>query len=106
MEQKIKRCFFVRELARSAQNGGGFVQYIFDKPGKGLQPKLAYATMIPGTDMWIGTGVYIDNIEAAKLRVATMIDSAVKADTTKIVLIMLAMLLCSYPRFVSLSSAP
>ncbi|MFW5499249.1 MULTISPECIES: methyl-accepting chemotaxis protein [unclassified Maridesulfovibrio] len=85
--------FFVRELARAAQNGGGFVQYIFDKPGKGLQPKLAYATMVPGTDMWIGTGVYIDNIEAAKLRVATMIDSAVKADTTKIVLIMLAMLL-------------
>ncbi|ACS80622.1 methyl-accepting chemotaxis protein [Maridesulfovibrio salexigens] len=85
--------FFVRDLARAAQNGGGFVQYVFDKPGKGLQPKLGYATMIPGTDMWIGTGVYIDNIVAEKLRVATMIDTAVKADTTKIVLIMLAMLL-------------
>lgn len=83
---------FVKELANAARQGG-FVEYIFDKPGKGLQPKLAYATMIPGTDMWIGTGVYIDNIESQKLRVGTIIDDAVKTGTTKIVLIMLALLL-------------
>ncbi|NDV27008.1 methyl-accepting chemotaxis protein [Desulfovibrio sp. JC010] len=84
--------YFVKDLSSAARQGG-FVEYIFDKPGKGLQPKLAYATMIPGTDMWIGTGVYIDNIEAEKLRVRTVIDDAVVADTTKIVLIMLALLL-------------
>ncbi|WP_421902634.1 methyl-accepting chemotaxis protein [Maridesulfovibrio sp.] len=84
--------FFVKELSSAARNGG-FVEYIFDKPGKGLQPKLAYATMIPGTDMWIGTGVYIDNIEAEKTRVGTDIDATIKADTLKIVLIMLGLLL-------------
>ena len=84
--------YFVRELAKQAHNGGGFVEYIFDKPGKGLQPKIAYATMIPGTDMWIGTGVYIDNIEAEKERVRTVIDSEVVSDTIKIVLIMLGLL--------------
>ncbi|NDV21965.1 methyl-accepting chemotaxis protein [Desulfovibrio sp. JC022] len=84
--------YFVKELSSAARNGD-FVEYIFDKPGKGLQPKLAYATMIPGTSMWIGTGVYIDNIEAERMRVETVIDDAVVADTTKIVLIMLALLL-------------
>ncbi|ACV68297.1 methyl-accepting chemotaxis protein [Desulfohalobium retbaense] len=58
--------YFVRELNEQAQAGGGFVEYVFPKPGAGDQPKLAYAEMIPGTDMWIGTGVYLDNIAAAK----------------------------------------
>ena len=48
--------YFVRELAQRATSGGGFVEYIFPKPGKGDQPKLAYAEMIPGTKFWIGTG--------------------------------------------------
>ncbi|MGM0645481.1 MAG: methyl-accepting chemotaxis protein, partial [Thermodesulfobacteriota bacterium] len=58
--------YFVRELSEQAQKGGGFVEYVFPKPGAGDQPKLAYAEMIPGTEYWIGTGVYLDNIAAAK----------------------------------------
>jgi methyl-accepting chemotaxis protein len=58
--------YFVRELSQRAAAGGGFVEYIFPKPGKGDQPKLAYSEMIPGTKLWIGTGVYIDNIDEAK----------------------------------------
>ncbi|WP_419783366.1 methyl-accepting chemotaxis protein [Maridesulfovibrio sp.] len=85
--------YFVRELDKEARSGGGFVEYIFDKPGKGLQPKIAYATMIPGTDMWIGTGVYIDNIEAERERVRNVIDDEVVSDTTRIILIMLALLI-------------
>jgi len=61
--------FFVREMKSAAEKGGGFVRYVFDKPGKGLQPKLAYARMIPNSDMWIGTGVYIDNINDAQLKI-------------------------------------
>ena len=53
-------------LQQAASKGGDFLQYIWDKPGAGEQPKLAYAEMIPGTDFWIGTGVYIDNIKAQK----------------------------------------
>jgi len=58
--------YFVRELYQKASAGGGFVEYVFPKPNQGDQPKLAYATMIPGTQMWIGTGVYIDNVEKEK----------------------------------------
>jgi len=54
---------FVRELSRAAASGGGFVAYEFDKPGAGLQPKLAFSKRIEGSDMWMGTGIYIDNLE-------------------------------------------
>jgi methyl-accepting chemotaxis protein len=56
--------FLVRELRDKANGGGGFVEYIWPKPGAGDVPKLSYAEMIPGTEMWIGTGVYLDNIVA------------------------------------------
>ncbi len=73
--------FYVRELAKAAAAGGGFVQYVFPKPEKGDQPKLGYAEMIPGTDIWIGTGIYIDNIESAKQAIAQAIGDLVRADT-------------------------
>ncbi|WP_320175033.1 methyl-accepting chemotaxis protein [Maridesulfovibrio sp.] len=85
--------FFVKELANAAHDGGGFVEYVFDKPGKGLQPKLAYSTMIPGSDLWIGTGVYIDNVDAEKARINQELGEAVKKETLRIVLIMLGLLL-------------
>jgi hypothetical protein len=67
IELKDKKGFaFIRALAGKAAGGGGFVTYYFAKEGKGVQPKLGYATLIPGTDFFIGTGVYIDNIEAAR----------------------------------------
>ncbi len=77
--------YYVRELANRAEQGGGFVRYVFQKPGAGEQPKLAYSEMIPGTDMWIGTGVYIDNIEAAKQQVSTRIMDVVASNVTRII---------------------
>ncbi len=56
--------YFVRELMEQAGKGGGFVQYVFPKPPENQDAlKLGYAEMIPGTRMWVGTGVYIDNID-------------------------------------------
>ncbi|TVM14860.1 chemotaxis protein [Oceanidesulfovibrio indonesiensis] len=77
--------YYVRELAKRAEQGGGFVRYVFLKPGAGDQPKLAYSEMIPGTDMWIGTGVYIDNIDAAKQQVSARIKDVVAANVMRIV---------------------
>ncbi len=53
---------FIRELAAQARQGGGFVNYVFPKPGTTEQPKLSFAVMIPKTTFWIGTGVYIDHL--------------------------------------------
>lgn len=73
--------YVIRELRNQAAAGGGFVEYIWPKPGAGEQPKISYAMMIPGTDLWIGTGVYIDNIEAKRLEIERTIDGAVSAKT-------------------------
>ncbi|WP_207265045.1 methyl-accepting chemotaxis protein [Desulfovibrio sp. Huiquan2017] len=67
----------VVELNKVAHNGGGFVTYIWPKPGKGDQPKLSYATLIPGTDMWIGTGVYLDNVNEEKQSITAKIGDIV-----------------------------
>lgn len=58
--------YVIKELDKKAKSGGGFVSYIWPKPGAGDTPKISYAEMIPGLDMWVGTGVYIDNIEKSK----------------------------------------
>ncbi|MDR1241602.1 MAG: methyl-accepting chemotaxis protein [Deltaproteobacteria bacterium] len=62
--------YYVSELNKAAQRGGGFVSFIFGKPqpggGVANAPKLAYVEMIPGTDLWISTGIYIDNIDVYK----------------------------------------
>jgi methyl-accepting chemotaxis protein len=72
----------IQELHDAAKAGGGFVHYIWSKPGAGEQPKLSYAEMIPGTNLWIGTGVYIDNIEAYKNQMAEEIGAMVSKRTT------------------------
>ena len=65
--------YFIRELIEAGKKGGGFVAYRFDKPGAGVQPKLAYTRLIPGTDVIIGTGVYIDSVEAERTRIANLV---------------------------------
>lgn len=54
---------FIKELLIKAKTGGGFVEYIYDKPGKGKQPKISYGSPIGTTGYVLGTGVYIDNID-------------------------------------------
>ncbi len=72
--------FYVRDLVQGARQGGGFVEFIFEKPGKGPQPKLGYSEMIPGTDFMIGTGVYIDNVEEVKGALAQRIKEMVNSN--------------------------
>jgi methyl-accepting chemotaxis protein len=75
---------YVQILAEAAKKGGGFVSYVFDKPGKGNEPKLAYSEPIPGTNYWIGTGVYIDNIEDKKASISGEIGGMVQKASVSI----------------------
>jgi len=53
--------YVIRELSAASQAGGGFVEYYWIKPGSsGEKKKLGYVEPIPGTDYFIGTGVYMD----------------------------------------------
>lgn len=55
---------YIRELTEKAMAGGGFVEYDFYKPGESeRRTKLVYAHPIPGSDIWLASGLYIDDIE-------------------------------------------
>lgn len=77
--------YLVKDLRDKALSGGGFVQYIWPKPGAGDVPKLSYAEMIPGTNFWIGTGVYLDNIDAFTAVMKEGIAGKVNSMTVRII---------------------
>lgn len=53
--------YVIRMLAAKAKEGGGFVEYWWVKPGaSGEHSKLGYVEPIPGTNYFIGTGVYLN----------------------------------------------
>lgn len=79
--------YLVRDLLEKAKGGGGFVEYIWPKPGAGDVPKLSYAEMIPGTDMWIGTGVYLDNIATYKVLMEENLNSQVSKNVSTMLFI-------------------
>jgi signal transduction histidine kinase len=63
--QDCKGKYVIRELAAMAKKGGGFISYHWVKPGsEGEQLKLGYVEPIPGTDYFIGTGVYGGSLTA------------------------------------------
>lgn len=73
---------FIRRMAQLA-SAGGFLEYEFDKAGQGPAPKLSYALRVKGTSFWVGTGVYIDYIQAKEAVLeARMHDKVVSFMTT------------------------
>ncbi len=58
--QDTKGKYVIRALYEAAKNGGGFVSFHWVKPGEQKESaKLGYVEPIPGTDYFIGTGVYL-----------------------------------------------
>ncbi|KAB2926815.1 MAG: response regulator [Dechloromonas sp.] len=54
----------VQELIRLARQGSGFVKYQMPKiDGQRPAPKISYARGLPKWEWYIGTGVYVDDIE-------------------------------------------
>jgi len=65
--QDSKGGYVIRELARTAKQGGGFVEYYWAKPGEeGEYKKIGYVEPIPNTDYFIGTGVYLPEMAESK----------------------------------------
>jgi len=58
--QDVKGKYVIRELSAAAKRGGGYVEFYWVKPGDtGEKRKMGYVEPIPGTEYFIGTGVYI-----------------------------------------------
>lgn len=66
-QQDSRGNFIVRKMIDLAKRGGGFVEYYWNKPGdkpEEQQRKLGYVEPIPGTNYFIGAGVYMEEPQA------------------------------------------
>ena len=80
-------------LLEQARKGGGSFTYHFQKPNtSGLVEKIGYAAMIPGTNWMIGTGTYMDDIEAELVKYQTTMERHLSEKMTTLVLISLLLL--------------
>lgn len=53
-----------QELIAAGQRGGGFVEYVYPRPGQQKsEPKLSYAASFAPWGWVLGTGIYIDDVE-------------------------------------------
>lgn len=81
-----------KDLVAAAESGGNFVPYKWQKGEEGVLPKLSYATMIPGSDYWIGTGVYIDNVEAQGNKIIHIMEKKARKEFLIVITITLLIL--------------
>lgn len=57
--------YLIRELIAAAKAGGGFVEYWFPRAGQQkAEPKLGYTKLFAPWNWVIGTGIYIDDVDA------------------------------------------
>lgn len=88
----VNNTFFIKDAYKNSLSGGGYNELIFKKPGKGDQPKIVYSEPIPGTNYWIATGVYLDNIENTQIILSNKIDKMTFSLIIKILIITFSIL--------------
>ena len=61
--------YMIRELIARAHEGGGYQRYLWPKPSTGLiERKLGYSVELPRWGWMLGTGIYLDDVDAAAAR--------------------------------------
>lgn len=88
--------YFVQELIKAAQSGGGLVQYYFPKAKDG-KPFLKYAYSVPFEPYgWtMGTGIYVDSVEAEVGKLKTHISDNTASQIKSFLLISFVMVILS-----------
>jgi two-component system, NarL family, sensor kinase len=61
--------YVIRELIARAHEGGGYQRYLWPKPSTArVERKLAYSVELPRWGWMLGTGIYLDDVDAAAAR--------------------------------------
>jgi len=61
-----------------AAKGDVTIHYFWQKPGQPeLAPKVSYAAGIPGWNMFVGTGAYVDDLDAKLMQIAMALGAAI-----------------------------
>lgn len=60
----------IQALIAAAARGGGYVRYVWHRPSTNLlEPKLGYVVPLPRWGWMVGTGIYLDGVNAALARI-------------------------------------
>ncbi|WP_406665158.1 methyl-accepting chemotaxis protein [Gallaecimonas sp. GXIMD1310] len=91
--------YLIRELIAAGKRGGDFVTYYFPRPGqdKTPYPKLSYAIYLDKWHWMLGTGFYIDDVDAKVARQAEINAKAnsqlrIRQSVTVVVMLLLLLL--------------
>lgn len=77
----------IRILIARARSGGGYERYLWSKPSSStVAPKLAYVTALPKWGWVIGTGIYLDDVDAAVAKIDEQV-SGHNRDTMRMIAI-------------------
>ncbi|WP_122081695.1 cache domain-containing protein [Vibrio coralliirubri] len=81
--------FLIEALLREAQTGGGFHQYLWQKPSTGeVVSKLSYAGWLERWDWMIGTGLYIEDVHQEVASMQAAINNNIETTFFSIVVIL------------------
>jgi len=70
----------IQNLIARAREGGGFVRYHWYKPSAGQQaPKLGYSVGLPRWNWMLGTGIYLDDVQATMAQIDRQVTANVTA---------------------------
>ncbi len=84
----------IQQLVHQAQAGGGFVDYMWNRPSTGREErKLGYVELVPEWGWVIGTGLYLDHLQEAQALITQSTGVAVQKTRNQILFIASAALL-------------
>ncbi|WP_085579320.1 cache domain-containing protein [Thalassospira mesophila] len=76
----------IQALIKNAQDGGGFLRFIWDKPSTGEPAeKIGYSLMLDKWGWMIGTGIYIDDISQQVTEIETEVAAHIRETTISII---------------------
>ncbi|MDQ7988917.1 MAG: cache domain-containing protein [Candidatus Dactylopiibacterium sp.] len=77
----------IQQLVARAREGGGYIEFQWSRPSTGrIERKLGYVVIEPAWGWMLGTGLYLDDIEAARVRIDQAVSNAI-SDTMGIIVV-------------------
>lgn len=77
------KLLFLEMITACQKDGGGFVDYLWPKPGKDKPaPKTSYVKLLPEWGWIVGSGIYVDDVEADIRKILYVILGSMAAATT------------------------
>ncbi|HIV70220.1 MAG TPA: cache domain-containing protein [Candidatus Aquabacterium excrementipullorum] len=71
--------YTIQRLLAQAKAGGGYVDYLWRKPSSGqMSPKLGYVELLPPWGWMVGTGLYLDDIQATLAELDTEMNNGIR----------------------------